>query len=60
MEKTKASVIINMKIIKRMKSKMESLMMTSFNFIMLIYLQPNTQDIMPQCDMSMGGHASFL
>jgi len=30
-----------MEIIKRMKSVMENLMMTSFNFIMLVYLQPN-------------------
>ncbi len=48
-------VVKNMEIAKRMKS----FMMTSFNFIMLIYLQPSIQNIMPQCDMSMGGMVHF-
>ena len=41
-----------MEIVKRMKSVMESLMMTSFNFIVLIYLQPNVYNLIPHCDMS--------
>ena len=37
-----------------MKSIIGYLMMISFNFIMLIYLKHNIQNIIPQCDMSMG------